>query len=470
MKILLITPYALYTKLRWLPLGMSYISSLLKKNNHEVRLYDRFLEGHRLGDKESVDRGMKSEILEFKPDIIGFSTISPLIHDTTDSVKYIRDFFDGTIVAGGHHATAMPEETLKEIPGLDCVAVGEAEYTMLSLAGGEKPPGIPGLFCRHSSNPSFLDAHIRNLDDLPFPDYGIFDMDYYTMANHNTIKSYYLRSACILSSRGCPNNCKFCSESMTFGKGIRFHSPDYVVENIERLVSDFKVNGIYFHDNNFLASYSHAENICKKLIKSGLNKKIKWEMQTGTPTINDDILCLLVKAGCVKIELGIESIKDDNLEQMNKSASTDLNIRAMELCHKNKIKVHTNFMTGFEGESLSDLNKTLEWIKTSRPHTFSFHRIQVYPGTELYQNSGDKFFEKNEWTEVNVKKYFESKIFDTIDQKERRKWFLKVYKPFSIRYGRKAILRVNSLKNIIKMVHKKYFSSKYNHNSKLDSY
>ena len=413
MKILLITPYALYSKLRWLPMGMSYISSLLKKNNHEVRLYDRFLKGHRLGNKESVDRDMKSKILEFKPDIIGVSTISPLIYDTVACVKYIRGFFDGTIIAGGHHATAMPKETLKKIPGLNYVAVGESEYTMLSLAEGEKPSGIPGLFYRNSDNSSFPDAHIRNLDDLPFPDYGIFDMDYYTGANHNTIKSFYLKSACILTSRGCPNNCKFCSESMTFGRGIRLHGPDYVIENIERLVSDYDVEGIYFHDNNFLASHSHAENICKKLIKSGLNRKIKWEMQTGTPTINDDIL----------------------------------------------IKVHTNFMTGFEGESLSDLNKTLEWIKIFKPHTFSFHRIQVYPGTELYEASGNRFFEKNEWTKDNVDKYFRNGKADNISQEEKRKWFLEVYKPFSISYGRKAILKVNSLKNIIKMVYKKYFSS-----------
>jgi anaerobic magnesium-protoporphyrin IX monomethyl ester cyclase len=457
MKILLITPYALYSKFRWLPLGLSYISSLLKKNNHEVRVYDRFLKGYRLGNKESVNKDMRSEILEFKPDIIGLTTISPLIHDTVTCVKYIRDFFDGIIIAGGHHATAMPQETLNKTDGLDYVAVGEAEYTILSLAEGKDPLNITGLFNRNSDNSSFSGAHIRNLDDLPFPDYRIFDMDYYTEANHNTVKGFYLRSGCILSSRGCPNNCKFCTESLTFGRGIRFHSPDYIIENIERLVSDYKVDGIYFHDNNFLASHSHAENICNRLIKSGLNKKIKWEMQTGTPTINDDILHLLSEAGCVKIELGIESIKDGDLEHMNKNASTDLNIEAMKLCHKNGVKVHTNFMTGFEGESLSDLNKTLEWIKMFKPHTFSFHRIQVYPGTELYEASGDKFFEKNEWTKDNVDKYFRNGKADNISQEERRKWFLETYRPFSVRYGRKATLKVNSIKNTIKMVYKKYF-------------
>ena len=117
-----------------------------------------------MGNKESVDEDMSSEILEFKPDIIGLTTISPLIHDTVTCVKYIRDFFDGIIIAGGHHATAIPEETLNKIDGLDYIAVGEAEYTMLSLAEGKDPSNIPGLFNRNSDNFSFPGAHIRNLD------------------------------------------------------------------------------------------------------------------------------------------------------------------------------------------------------------------------------------------------------------------------------------------------------------------
>lgn len=458
MKILFITPLSMHHNIRWLPMGPGYISSLLKKNGHEVMLYDRYLQGQLLGGKGSINEGMRTRIMEFDPDIIGFTTMSPVIHDTVECVKYVRTFFDGTIIAGGHHATAMPEQCLEKIPGLDHAATGEAEYTMLSLAEGEDPSGIPGLFSRDLNNSDSIPAHIKNLDDLPFPDYGIFDMNYYTEANNSTIKSFYLRTACILTSRGCPNNCKYCSESLNFGKGVSYHDPDYVIENIERLVSDYNVNGIYFHDNNFLISPSHAENICKKLIKSGLNKKIKWEMQTGTPTVNDDIVQLLVQAGCVKIEFGIESIKDSDLKNMRKNANTDKNTKAMDLCHKNGIKIHTNFMTGFDGESIADLKNTLEWIKVNKPHTYSFHRISIYPGTELYEMSGNGFFENNEWTEENINKYFQSNNFDSIEQEERKRWFKEVYTPFTTRHNRKAILGVNSLKDIIKMAYKKIFS------------
>src|SRR4030042_3198126 len=160
MKILLITPLARYAMTRWMPLGLSYIASILKKNNHTVKLYDRFLRAYILGDEDAVNLEMKSEILNFKPDIIGFSTVTPLIYDTLECVQYIREFYDGIIIAGGHHATAMPEHTLKKIPGIDFVAAGEGEYTMLSLADGKAPCSIPGLFPRDTDNSSFRFAQI----------------------------------------------------------------------------------------------------------------------------------------------------------------------------------------------------------------------------------------------------------------------------------------------------------------------
>ncbi len=459
-RILLITPFSKYISNRWMPLGMSYIASFLIKNNHTVKLYDRFLKGYFLDNKEFVDRDMKSEILSFKPDIIGLSTISPLIYDTVECVDYIRGFFDGIIIAGGHHATAMPELTLKKIPGLDFVATGEGEYTLLSLANGNKPSDISRLFSKHTNNFTFLNSQIKDLDKLPFPEYKIFDMKYYTEINRSTLRGFQLRTACVLSSRGCPNNCKFCTESLSYGKGVRFHSADYVVDNIEKLIIDYKVKGIYFHDNNFLSSYSHAEDICKKLINRNLHKKIKWVIQAGTPRVNSDILRLLSEAGCVKIEFGMESIRDRNLKSMNKNATVDSNEIALALCRKHKIRAHSYFMTGFEGEKISDLNNILTWIKKFKPHTFSLHPLKIYPGTELYEMSGSKFFENNIWNRNNIENYFKQEIFRNINKEQKIKWYKETYKPFRKRYHRKALLKTNSLLTLFKIAWAKYLLNK----------
>lgn len=455
MKVLLVTPLAIYGSIRRLPLGVGYISSILKKNNHEVRLYDRFLKGYRLGDRAFVDREMKSEILGFKPDIIGFSTMSPVIYDTAECVEYIRNFYNGIIIAGGYHATAMPKIMLQKIPGLDYVAAGEAEYTMLLLANGADPSTIPGLFSKNSDDSNFLSVHIKNLDDLPVPDYDLFDMDYYAGANPTTFKGFYIKSSNILSSRGCNNNCKFCSESLSFGKGIRYHSVDYVIENIKKLVTDFKVEGIYFHDNDFLSSHLHAENICRAIIKNKLNKKIKWAIQARTKTVDSDILNLLSEAGCAKIEFGIESSNNSFLKSINKNATTEANERAVLLCKHYRIKVHTFFMTGFKGESISDLNEIIVWIKKYKPHTFSLSRMQLHPGTQLYKESGADYFEKHNWKRKNIEKFYNYDRFSSISQKDRIKWYFQTYQPFRSLYYRKTLLKTNSFPALLRMVYAK---------------
>jgi hypothetical protein len=112
-------------------------------------------------------------------------------------------------------------------------------------------------------------------------------------------------------------------------------------------------------------------------------------------------------------------------------------------------------MTGFEGETIQDLNNAITWIKKFRPHTFSFHRIQVYPGTRLYEKIGNNYFAINEWTEENIAGYFNSYKYDSVGLEDRRKWYLKNYRPFNTRYIRKSILKVNTLKNIFRMVFEK---------------
>ncbi|MHB1346658.1 MAG: B12-binding domain-containing radical SAM protein [Candidatus Humimicrobiaceae bacterium] len=457
MNILLITPLAGYTPTRWLPLGMSYIASMLQKNDHIVMLYDRFLRAHILGNKEAVNFEMKSEILNFRPDIIGFSTVTPLIYDTLECVNDVRNYYDGIIIAGGHHATAMPEDTLKKIPGLDFVAAGESEYTVLDLADGKEHENIKGLFYKNIDSSIFQFAQVSNLDELPQPDYKIFDTNYYTSENSYTVKGFYLKTAPVLSSRGCVNNCKFCTESLTYGKGLRFHSTDYVIENIERLTTDYKVNGIYFSDNNFLSSFSHAENICKEIISRNLNKKIKWAIQASTKSVNNELLSLLAKAGCVKIEFGMESVKDSFIDSMDKHTTVALNEKALSLCRNNGIKAHSYFMTGFKNESMFDLDNTLLWIKKFKPHTFSLHQLSIYPGTSLYEDYGNMFFEKNDWTKNNIENYFKQTILSKITRVEKENWRKKTFKPFYTSYYRKALIKANPLVSILKMAFRKYF-------------
>jgi len=456
MKILLVTPLSQKTNVRWVPVGLAYIAANLKNHGHEVKLFDRYLQNVHLINPTQINENMKRMILDYNPDIIGFSTFSPVIHDTVNTIRFIREFYSGIITAGGHHATAMPAITLKKIPGLDYIIAGEGEIPIAELADGKPIEGINGIYTRETDPTQFINSRTQVLDNLPQPDYSIFDMNYYTSLSAGSVRGFFLNTTDVVSSRGCSNNCVFCSETLTYGKGVRFHSAGYVVDTIEKLISDYSLTGLYFHDNDFLISHDHAEGICSELIKRGLNKKIKWAVQSGTNHINNDILKLMSEAGCAKIEFGMESVNPDHLLGVRKNRSVEMSERAIALCKQNNILVHSYFMTGFEGETIADLNALIEWIRRHKPHTFQLGQTQIYPGTQLYETNGNNFFENNPWTEYNLNKYFYTEYFSDIELEKRIDWVEKVFTPFYIKYNRKALIKSNSMSTLLKMTSSKF--------------
>jgi len=235
------------------------------------------------------------------------------------------------------------------------------------------------------------------LDQLPFPALDLLDMAFYTKPSLNSIRGHYLSVAPLLTSRGCTNQCDFCTESLTYGRGVRFHSPEYVLEWMKKVWVDYKVEGIYFYDNNFLVSEERAQEICEKILSTGVNKKVKWAIQARVNHIHSEILKLLKKAGCILIELGVESVLQSHLDRVRKGTTVSINEKAVALCQKEGLHVHAFMMTGFEGETLPDLEKGLHWLKQIKPDSFSWFPLGIHPGTLLYQKKGDGFFEKNEW-------------------------------------------------------------------------
>ena len=134
-------------ELGWVPLGLSLIASYLKQHGYEVSIFDRYAMQAYLGnDQRDIDNAMVSHSNVFEPDLIGFNTVSPLIHDTVKCASLIRKDYQGLMVAGGHHASALPQLTLERIPELNGVVTGEGEIVLNSLASGDDPSSIPGLW------------------------------------------------------------------------------------------------------------------------------------------------------------------------------------------------------------------------------------------------------------------------------------------------------------------------------------
>ncbi len=461
MKILLVYPRTTPSRKRnpfrepaWLPLGLSFVAGSLRQKGHVVEIFDRYVMQDSKGlSKNAINEATIEKVKNFRPDVIGFNTVSPLIHDTVECAAMIRPFTGALLIAGGHHATALPALTLQKIPELDLALAGEGEESLLKLAEGVRPRDVPGVAYRQADGTISCNGpqQIENLDKLPFPVLDLLDMGFYLRPGTQAIRGHYLSTISLITARGCLRRCDFCSESLTYGRGIRYHSPEYVLAWIEKLLAEYRFEGLYFHDNNFLSDEQRAARIMEMLIRKGISRQVKWAAQTRADTLRSDILALMKRSGCVLVEIGIEASAQKDLDQYHKGTTVEINERAIALCRKAGLAMHAYMLTALRGETVSDLNQRRKWLERARPTSFSWHPLKVYPGTRLYLECGDGFFEKSPWTEKEIMAFFNEDRFSEISPSERKKWMKSRYEPFSRWWMRRTILKMNSVEKIARL-------------------
>lgn len=434
MHVFLIYPY-LSVSTFWMPLGLPFIAAELRKRGHTVAIFDRFAVQFKVGRHlEQVNQAMLGSIRDFRPDIVGLNTLSPLIHDAVECITLIRSNYKGTIVAGGYHATALPELTLRKIPGLNGIITGEGERVLARLADGEPPADLPGVWWRNEETiqpPVAPAAQIENLDSLCLPALDLMDMEFYTQRSNGVIRGHNLRAATLVTSRGCYRRCCFCAESLTYGPGVRFHSPAYVLKWIQHVVADYSVDGLHFHDNDFLANEARARDICQEMLKTGLHRRLKWSIQARAERLNRDIARLLKSAGCVLVEIGIEAGTQAELDRLSKGTTVEVNTSAVAVCRKAGLDVHAYMLTGMEDETIPDLEYRLAWVKRAKPTSYQWSQVAMHPGTALYREKGGDFFAKSEWTREAIDGYYSVYSLSTIPVEARREWMVRHFSPYA---------------------------------------
>lgn len=437
----------------WLPLGLSFIAAALQKAGHSVVIFDRFATAASLSPrKEKINEQMLKIIADYKPDLIGFNTVSPLIFDTAECAALIRQQYEGLLVAGGHHATAMPDLTLQKIPELNGLIQGEGEIALTRLANGEDPLSMPGVWWKSGGSVAgSAPEQVADLDSLSLPALDLMDMDFYTTPNRRAIRFQQLSIVSLITSRGCLNNCDFCTENLTYGRGVRMHSPEYVLEWMKKILADYKVRGFYFHDNDFLANRERTVTICEQLIKSGLNRKMKFAIQARVNHMDPEILKLLKRAGCTMIEMGIETFSQDHLDAVHKHTSADMNIRALQMCRAAGIAAHAYMIVGFAGETASDLIERKRWLEKAGGYfTYDVNDLKLHPGTKLYRERGGSFFEENEWSEKGVSTFYHTDHLSSLSSTDKYAW-LKETAPDRRHRNRMATLRHNPPRVLIRL-------------------
>jgi anaerobic magnesium-protoporphyrin IX monomethyl ester cyclase len=391
-----------------LPLGLLYIAAVLDKAGYKAEILDAFITDfsfRKIGD--IIEVGMPygrimEEIRRRKPDIVGVTNPFTCQVENAIRVADIVKEIDPNIltVVGGPHVTAVPVEFVDEAKNVDIAVIGEGEHTMLDIArffeGYKKISDVQGIAYRKDGTVVMNSPRpfIKDLDELPYPAYHLVEMEQYLDPEKIEYRSFKDRAIPMITSRGCPFNCSFCSVHLHMGKMFRAHSVNYIVDHIEHVVNKYRVKTIYFEDDNLTLDLKRFEAICDKIIEKDIT--FNWETPNG---VRPDYLTLsllkkMKKTGCQSVFFGIESGDQFVLDNIvDKSLKLEDVTKVAKMCKEIGLKTGAFYIIGFPGEKKENMVKTVELaLRLKREFDVGMHLFFATPsyGTRLYKECKKK--------------------------------------------------------------------------------
>ncbi len=356
------------------PLGLGYISAVLKEGGYKPKVIDLAFDPKLTQIKDLKNGGSIYGI--------SFTTSQyPFANKIIDLIKSKDP--EGTIICGGPHPSALPEEVLLNTKA-DIVVKNEGEYIFLELVecleAGNSLEKIDGTCYRNDSKiiKTKDRAPISNPNDLPFPDQGAFPIEKYF-----ELKGF--RELSIISARGCPGQCTFCYPTVQnmFGRKIRFRSVKNIVDEIEFLIEKYKVEMIVFSDDTLTVNKKRMRELSAEIRSRDL--QFFWRGQTRVNTVEKEMLKGMKKAGCYLLAFGVESGSQTILNNIRKKITVQQIKNAFKMCKEVGILTHAFLMVGNVGETQETLNETINLLKVVKPFNASVSITTPYPGSDLYR-------------------------------------------------------------------------------------
>jgi radical SAM superfamily enzyme YgiQ (UPF0313 family) len=381
------------------PQGLAYVAGALLDAGFDVEVLDA------LALKYTAD-DLRRELARRRPGLIGISCNTPLALRSFEAARVTAEAVpDAKIVMGGPHPSLFPEQVLRENPDVDFCVVGEGERTTVELAravagGGDGDlSSIDGLVWRNGE--IFTNApraYIGDLSSVPVPPYHLFPMELYrpTPMTYRRLPTHSL-----ITSRGCPYRCAFCSKSV-HGSRFRAMSPERVMKEIHVLVGRYGAKGLVFYDDTLLVDRARVNRLCDLMIAERLG--LDWACLARVNLLDEEILRKMKAAGCWQISLGLESGNQDLLDLIRKDITIDQIREAVALMHKVGLQIRASFMLALPGETYEKARRTVAFAKSLGLELASFCITIPYPGTALYdiaKRSG-RLREDADWTNWNL--------------------------------------------------------------------
>jgi len=363
------------------PLSLSYLASVLHKEAVDVKILDFLVTKYH-------PKKLRRELEEYRPQLVGATCVTLNYPIARRMLKVCKDFNPQMFtVIGGPHVTFATEETLLQSPWIDAIVIGEGERTIVQLVRaveeGKDIHQVPGIACADGGMviKTLPQARIENLDQLPLPARELLPMAKYRA----------LGTPCtVITSRGCPYSCIFCSGRRMFGPKVRFRNSGLVVDEIENLQHDFGIQKINIVDDTFTLNHHHTRAVCEEILRRNL--KIEWSVFARVDSITEDLAQLMNRAGCEWMLFGVESADEDILKTIKKGITPDDVRRGVKIATEAGIKVFNSFIFGLPGESWDTALKSMEFgddLYHEYGAKYGFHILSPLPGTELYERAKD---------------------------------------------------------------------------------
>lgn len=352
MKVLFVEPRGAFSnvfyKFMTIPLlGPVYLATMAGKAGFDVSVVNENI----------VDRKVTPKELE-SADILCISSMTATITRGKEIANEYKNIRSGAgkkshSIVGGIHASMIPEDVINDF---DQVFVGEAENHIIDLLAGKL------------KNKVVFGSRVENLDTLPVPDFRL-------------IKGWEkMKVIPVMTSRGCPFNCNFCSVTEMFGRGYRVRSIDKVLEELE----PYKKRNIFFIDDHFVVNKKRTNELLDKM--KTRHFRGKWSAQLRTEVSKDLPLVRKMKdTGCGTVYIGFESINPDSLKEMRKAQDVEDIRRSVDIFRSNGILVHGMFMFGSDSDKEDIFKTTSDFCLNSPVTSVQYLILTPFPGTEFYR-------------------------------------------------------------------------------------
>ena len=390
------------------PIGIGMLASVLEKNKYQVEILDCLVRGwdqeeETQANKDIVRVGLSDDqieeyIKEFKPDVVGVSCMFSVQHKIYPQIFAAIKSVNSSIitVGGGAHVTVCSKEILED-PNCDYIISGEGEESIVEflevLQGRKSFESVDGLGWEKDSSDYVLNPKLKwieDLDSLPFPAYHLIGLEqYFGLESSHGIR-HEKKYAPIVTSRGCPAKCTFCSANKMFGYKFRTRSAQNVLDELWFLKKKYGIKEIMFEDDNVTASRKHATELFQMMIDQKID--LQWDTPNGVGmwTLTDDIIDLMKEAGCIKINFPIESGDQEILKNIiKKPLDLKRTKNLFKRCQDIGLDYGTFLVVGMPGEKIENIWTSFKFCAEVGSYSPHVSVATPYPGTELYEQCKD---------------------------------------------------------------------------------